>query len=105
MPLDGWREHYGELLELIAQAVQDVPQLDLTAELITHRFTATSKQVLIGWYPRTTLEMDEARRAVKRGKFGTSKHVYPKEVMTELRHWFEDQLRQRLPACRVLYWT
>ncbi|WP_375488968.1 radical SAM protein [uncultured Jatrophihabitans sp.] len=105
MPLDGWREHYGELLSLIERAVHDVPDLDLTAELITHRFTATSKEVLLGWYPRTTLEMDEARRAVKRGKFGNSKHVYPKELMTELRHWFDEQLSRRLPQCRVLYWT
>ena len=105
MPLEGWPEHYGHLLDLVARAVEDVPDLDLTAELITHRFTAGSKEVLLGWYPRTTLEMDEERRAVKRGKFGTSKHVYPREVMLELRRWFEDQLAQRLPRCRVLYWT
>ncbi|MDZ5662107.1 radical SAM protein [Nocardioides sp. S-58] len=105
MPLDGWREHYGHLLDLVEAAVAEVPDLDLTAELITHRFTASSKEVLLGWYPRTTLEMDEARRSVKRGRFGTSKHVYPKEVMGELRRWFEDQLAQRLPQCRVLYWT
>jgi spore photoproduct lyase len=30
-----WRTHYGELLDDIADAVQDVPDLDLTAELIT----------------------------------------------------------------------
>ena len=105
MPLDGWREHYGHLLDLVESAVDGVPGLDLTAELITHRFTAGSKEVLLGWYPRTTLEMDEARRSVKRGKFGTSKHVYPREVMGELRRWFEDQLARRLPQCRVLYWT
>ncbi|HEV2796755.1 MAG TPA: radical SAM protein [Nocardioides sp.] len=105
MPLDGWREHYAHLLDLVEASVDGVPGLDLTAELITHRFTASSKQVLLGWYPRTTLEMDEARRSVKRGKFGTSKHVYPKEVMGELRAWFDDRLRQQLPQCRVLYWT
>ena len=36
-----------------------MPDLDLTAELITHRFTPGSKEVLLGWYPRTQLEMDE----------------------------------------------
>ncbi|WP_235561949.1 radical SAM protein [Marmoricola sp. Leaf446] len=105
MPLEDWREHYGELLDLVARALDDVPGLDLTAELITHRFTAGSKEVLTGWYPRTTLEMDEARRSVKRGKFGTTKHVYPREVMAELRGWFTTELAERLPACRVLYWT
>ncbi|WP_232821905.1 SPL family radical SAM protein [Desertihabitans aurantiacus] len=105
MPLDGWREHYSELLTLVEQATADITDLDLTAELITHRFTASSKQVLQGWYPRTTLEMDEARRTVKRGKFGSAKHVYPRELMAELRGWFTEQLDARLPRCRILYWT
>ena len=82
-----------------------VPDLDLTAELITHRFTPGSKDVLMGWYPQTQLEMDESTRTSKRGKFGGVKHVYPKDVMKELRGWFEGAIAERLPACRVLYWT
>lgn len=105
MPLEDWRDHYGDLLDRVAAAVGDVPDLDLTAELITHRFTAGSKEVLLGWYPRTTLEMDEARRSVKRGKFGNAKHVYPREVMRELRTWFHDELAVRVPRCKILYWT
>ncbi len=42
-----WRAHYGALLNDIADAVSDVPGLDLTAELITHRFTPGSKEVLV----------------------------------------------------------
>jgi len=105
MPLPDWREHYGHLLDLVEQAVDGVPDLDLTAELITHRFTPGSKEVLMGWYPRTKLEMDEAQRTQKRGKFGGVKYVYPKDVMSELRSWFEGELAARLPSCRVLYWT
>jgi spore photoproduct lyase len=60
MPLPDWRAEYGHLLDLVVDAVRDVPDLDLTAELITHRFTPGSKEVLLGWYPRTKLEMDEA---------------------------------------------
>ena len=105
MPLPDWREHYGHLLSLVEQAVDGVPGLDLTAELITHRFTPGSKEVLLGWYPRTKLEMDEAQRTSKRGKFGALKYVYPKEVMRELRTWFETELAERLPQTRVLYWT
>jgi len=105
MPLPDWRAHYGHLLGLVAQAVEGLPGLDLTAELITHRFTPGSKEVLLGWYPRSRLEMDTERRARKRGKFGALKYVYPKDVMTELRTWFEGELGGRLPQCRVLYWT
>jgi len=105
MAMPDWREHYGALLDLVAAEVEGLDDLDLTAELITHRFTPGSKQVLLGWYPRTQLEMDEEQRTTKRGKFGGVKHVYPKDVMRELRGWFERELADRLPACRVLYWT
>lgn len=105
MPVPDWRAEYGRLLDLVAAAVDGVPALDLTAELITHRFTPGSKEVLLGWYPRTRLDMDESTRTQKRNKFGGVKHVYPKDVMSELRGWFEPAIAERLPACRVLYWT
>ncbi|MEJ5914445.1 SPL family radical SAM protein [Pseudokineococcus sp. 1T1Z-3] len=105
MPVEGWREQYGALLDDVAAATADVAGLDLTAELITHRFTPRSKEVLQGWYPRTALEMDEDARRQKRGKFGAVKHVYPAPVMRELRDWFEAALAERLPAARYLYWT
>lgn len=105
MPVDGWREEYGDLLDDVAAALADVPRLDLTVEMITHRFTPRSKETLQGWYPRSKLEMDEDLRRQKRGKFGSVKHVYPAPVMAELRSWFEAALADRLPAARVLYWT
>ena len=105
MPVQGWREDYGALLDAVAAATDDVLGLDLTVELITHRFTPKSKDVLLGWYPRTQLEMDEDLRRTKRGKFGAVKHVYPAPVMRELREWFQAELPRRLPAGRTLYWT
>jgi spore photoproduct lyase len=105
MPLPDWRTHYGRLLDDVAAAIDGVPGLDLTAELITHRFTPGSKEVLLGWYPRTRLDMNEESRSRKQGKFGATKYVYPPAVMTELRTWFESAIADRLPSCRILYWT
>jgi spore photoproduct lyase len=105
MVVPDWRTEYGALLDAVAAAVEGVPDLDLTAELITHRFTPGSKEVLLGWYPRTRLEMDEESRSRKHGKFGSVKYVYPAETMSELRSWFEESIAERLPSCRVLYWT
>jgi spore photoproduct lyase len=105
MPVDGWRDEYAALLDAVALATADVPDLDLTTELITHRFTPRSKEVLMGWYPRTQLEMDEDLRRQKRGKYGSVKHIYPTPVMNELRTWFEGAVAERLPAARYLYWT
>ncbi|MGY1652312.1 SPL family radical SAM protein [Geodermatophilus sp. SYSU D01119] len=103
MPVEGWREQYAELLDGIAAAVP--AGHDLTVECITHRFTPGSKETLLDWYPRTKLDMDESRRTTKRGKFGSVKHVYPRETMAELRGWFEREVAERLPGARLLYWT
>ncbi|MFP5282072.1 MAG: spore photoproduct lyase family protein, partial [Actinomycetes bacterium] len=105
MPVPDWREAYGQLLDDAAAAVAGLGEVDLTAELITHRFTPGSKDVLLGWYPRTRLEMDEGSRSQKRSKFGGVKYVYPRPVMAEMRSWFTTELERRLPAARMLYWT
>ncbi len=102
MPIPHWREGYRSLLQDVAAAVSDLPGVDLTVECITHRFTAGSKDVLLGWYPRTKVEMDESARARKFGKYGSAKYVYPREIMAELRSWFENELATTLPAARTL---
>ncbi len=105
MPVPDWRTAYGRLLDDVAATIADVTDLDLTVEIITHRFTPGSKDVLLEWYPRTKLEMDEGRRSQKRSKFGGLKYVYPRETMGEMRTWFTDALGQRLPGAQLLYWT
>lgn len=105
MPVPDWRALYGKLLDDVAAATADVPDLDLTVEIITHRFTPGSKDVLLAWYPRTKLEMDETQRSSKRNKFGGVKYVYPPDVMREMRGWFVEALGQRLPHGQLLYWT
>ncbi len=80
-------------------------QTQLTVECITHRFTAAGKDVLLGWYPRTNLEMNESARTRKFGKYGSAKYVYPKDTMSELGSWFEAHVALPLPTARLLYWT
>jgi spore photoproduct lyase len=105
MPIPEWQAAYARVLDDVASAVADVPDLDLTAEIITHRFTPGSKDVLLEWYPKTKLEMDESSRSQKRNKFGGTKYVYPRETMTEMRTWFTEALDRRLPGVQLLYWT
>jgi spore photoproduct lyase len=105
MPVPEWRTAYGRLLDDVAAVTAGIPDLDLTTEIITHRFTPGSKDVLLEWYPRTKLEMDEEQRSEKRNKFGGVKYVYPREVMREMRDWFTDAVEQRLPGAALLYWT
>ncbi|WP_432509432.1 spore photoproduct lyase family protein [Kineococcus auxinigenes] len=105
MPVEDWRAAYGELLAAAAAELADVPGLDLTVECITHRFTPKSKEVQLGWYPRTKLDLDESTRTRKHGRFGAVKHVYDAGTVRELRSWFEQALARELPAARYLYWT
>jgi spore photoproduct lyase len=100
---EGWEGTYGRLLDDAAAALPC--GCDLTIELITHRFTPGSREVLRGWYPNSALEMEPAGRAEKRGKFGAVKYVYGREAMRGARTWFERAVAERLAGARVLYWT
>ncbi len=101
----GWKEAYGGLLVEAAAALADVPDLDCTVELITHRFTAGSKAVLDSWYPGSALDMGLANRVTKRTKFGTEKQVYDAPTMRSLRDFFEAGIAAAIPSARILYWT
>ena len=103
--LPGWQDAYDRLFADVAAALYGVDGVDLTAELITHRFTPKSKEVLTGWYPGSALEMDEGLRSRKTTKFGSLKYVFPKEEMTAMRAALEGSIARHLPGARVLYWT
>ncbi|MEP6851613.1 MAG: spore photoproduct lyase family protein [bacterium] len=105
IPVPDWRAAYGRLLDEVASTLHGVPDLDLTAEIITHRFTPASRDVLLGWYPQTRLEMDVSSRDAKRSKFGGVKYVYPRATMRTMREWFTAELERRLPGTPLLYWT
>ncbi len=105
MPLDDWREQYRELLRDAANAVSGIPGLDLTVEMITHRFTPKSKLIQLEWYPKTVLDLDENTRSKKMTKFGSPKFVYTRDQMSEMRALFHTALTEELPMARTLYWT
>lgn len=101
----GWEPVYAALIAAAGSALAGVADLDLTVELITHRFTPGSKAVLQSWYPGSALDMSGANRATKRTKFGGEKQVYDAATMRTLRPFFERAVAQALPAARILYWT
>ncbi len=103
MLIEDWESHYTRLFDEIGEALDF--DCDLTFELISHRFTPGSKEVLLNWYPHTKLDMDEAQRSVKRNKFGGTKYVYNSDTMKTLRRFFEQEINRRFPQARILYWT
>ncbi len=103
MPIDDWQLHYDRLFDSISDALDF--ECDLTFELISHRFTPGSKEVLTSWYPHSKLDMDESTRTVKRNKFGGTKYVYDANTMKVLRRFFEQEIARRFPHAQILYWT
>ncbi len=103
MAIENWRDEYSLLLHEVRQQL-DFP-VDLTFELITHRFTPGSKEVLLNWYPNTSLEMNEDNRAVKRNKFGGTKYVYTSDTMKEMKNFFYTGISKQFPEAKILYWT
>ena len=103
--LPGWMKAYDQLFANVAASLDGVPGVDLTAELITHRFTPKSKDVLAVWYPGSALEMDETQRSRKTTKFGSVKYVFPREEMVAMRTAIEGSIARWLPEAKILYWT
>jgi spore photoproduct lyase len=103
MAIEAWETHYAQLFDWISEAFNF--ECDLTFELITHRFTPSSKQVLQTWYPHSKLEMDEENRTAKRNKFGGVKYVYDLSTMKALRSFFESKIKRCFPMAKILYWT
>jgi spore photoproduct lyase len=84
--------------------LQPVPE-DITFELITHRFTAKAKTVIIQAYPESTLPMDEQNRQFRWGQFGYGKYLYPKEVMHALRSFLQDEITRVFPHAKIDYFV
>ncbi len=103
MAIPTWQQEYSLLLDELQQNL-NFP-CNLTFELITHRFTPGSKQVLMQWYPNTSLEMDETNRVVKQNKFGGVKYVYTADVMKIMKQFFYSEIPARFPKAEILYWT
>lgn len=105
LPVPNWPDAYAALLRDVADALAGLPDVDLTVELITHRFTPGSKDVLQGWYPGSDLPMREDERTRKMTKFGSLKYVYPHDLMRQMRETITAAVARELPRARVLYWT
>ncbi|MGD1920525.1 MAG: spore photoproduct lyase family protein [Pleurocapsa sp.] len=103
MAIADWQKHYTKLFNQIEQAINI--NCDLTFELITHRFTPKSKEVLQTWYPNSKLDLTEDVRSQKRNKFGGVKYVYERDLMRELKEFIQTEIDTRFPNAKILYWT
>jgi spore photoproduct lyase len=102
---EGWERGYADLLSRVAETLPPEASSDLTFELIQHRFTKTAKRVIEARYPKTKLEMDEAKRKYKWGRWGQGKYVYPDEQAQALREFITEKIFLHFPQAKIEYFT
>lgn len=106
MVYDNWKGEYLELFDRLKQQIEvNKSPEPLTFELIQHRFTPAAKKFILERYPGTKLDMDESKRALKWGKFGRFKYVYPKEVAAEIKEYISSLIKERFPEAVIDYFT
>ena len=97
---DGWQAGYGEMLDLLHQTLHN-PEDELTFELIMHRFTTKSKNVIEARYPETQLNFSMANREHK----GFGKYVYDEPTAYELEHFMRAEVLKHFPNAKIEYFT
>ncbi|NLM36545.1 MAG: spore photoproduct lyase [Firmicutes bacterium] len=100
-----WQADYRRLLDDLAAWLRPHRPPSLSFELISHRFTARAKKVILERFPRTKLAMDEQTRKLKWGKYGYGKYLYPPEQLATLKNWFTAELKERFPQAEIEYFT
>lgn len=102
---EGWEDGYAELLYKLGEALPVEANTNLTFELIQHRFTKTAKRVIELRYPKSKLEMDEAKRKYKWGRWGQGKYVYPDDQAEALREFITERIFNTFPEAKIEYFT
>ncbi|CAG9620502.1 spore photoproduct lyase [Sutcliffiella rhizosphaerae] len=102
---EGWQEGYKTLFEKLYEKLPVKATKDLTFELIQHRFTKPAKRVIQQNYPMTKLELDEAKRQYKWGRYGIGKYVYTKDEASEIKDTISAYIHSYFPNARIEYFT
>lgn len=105
MKYDGWQDGYMELITKLHNRLKDIEIVDLTFELIQHRFTKVAKNTILKRYPKTKLDMEEEDRQLKWGRYGRFKYVYKAETVEEFQELFQQVIQEHFPKARIEYFV
>ena len=92
-------------LPVTRRVMANLPDLtpELTFELISHRSSAKAKQIILERFPRCRLDLDEASRHIKYGRYGRKKFVYPAGEFNQLMYEVRASIERFFPAAKVEY--
>ncbi|WHH60178.1 spore photoproduct lyase [Petroclostridium sp. X23] len=102
---EGWKDGYKKLIEMLHDHISAENNKTITFELIQHRFTSNAKEIILKRFPNTKLDMDESKRALKFGKYGRTKYVYPKEEAAEMKEYISNLITELYPNGKIQYFT
>lgn len=100
-----WRTEYGALLHQVRDICGDLRGTDFTFELISHRFTDRARATILEMFPHSSLPLDPTTRQFRRGQFGYGKYLYPKEMLAEVKAFFQDIIPRLFPGTEISYFV
>jgi spore photoproduct lyase len=99
-----WKEDYRRLVNTIAETVTSQGD-NITFELISHRYTARAKEMILSLNPESTLPMVDEERQFKYGQFGYGKYVYPQTLREALKGFLTEAIQEAMPKAKILYFV
>ncbi|NBJ70413.1 MULTISPECIES: spore photoproduct lyase [Clostridia] len=102
---EGWKSGYHEMFEKLEAMLPEKAKKGMTFELIQHRFTKPAKRVIEKNYPMTKLELDEAKRKYKWGRYGIGKYVYKDEEQADIKATLGGYIEKLFPHAKIEYFT
>ena len=101
MIYDGWKKDYLDLLTNLKKSLINPNDPNLTFELIMHRFSTRSKNLIEDRFPNTKLKLEKEEYHHK----GFGKYVYPPDQAEELKNFMTDKLNDLFPKAKLEYFT
>ncbi|HYH03938.1 MAG TPA: spore photoproduct lyase, partial [Bacillota bacterium] len=100
----GYQSGYAELFSRLAAMLNPQPA-SLSFELITHRFTTSAKKIILERFPNTGLDLNEANRRRKYGRYGLAKYIYAQDDYSELQNTILELVKEYFPQAEIEYFT
>lgn len=100
---EGWEDDYSKLLHNLKAELPKNLTRPIEFEVISHRFTARAKNTILQIFPDTSLPMKEEERQFKYGQFGYGKYVYTKDQLTDMKIFFEKEIKSLFSDSKIHY--
>lgn len=100
---EGWELEYKRMFEELKKQLNNHRHGRIRFEVISHRFTARAKNVILDINPSSSLPMDENTRKYKYGQFGYGKYVYLPEQMKSIQNYFTQAVPAFFPESNIEY--